>query len=253
MSLDTAPTANRPWLLGMREAIPLLGGYVPVAISFGLIAVQSGFSGWEAVLISTLVYAGASQFLFVAMVAAGAPLWFVVLMTLLINARHVVYGPNIAPWLSQSRWWPWLMHGLTDQIFALSHVRLPQLRAEDRMGWYIGASVVAWFSWIGGTAVGAIAGKELTQRWPLLGEVMPFALPALFLVLLAPRFANRLWAITLGATIVVALLLAVSGMKNAAIPIAAACGALVYYGLGILSGRKVSRENMKREGESQNG
>lgn len=241
MVSHTASTGNRPWLLGAREAIPLLGGYIPVAISFGLIAVQAGFSSWEAVLISTLVYAGASQFLFVAMVAAGAPLWFVVVMTLLINARHVVYGPNIAPWLGASRWWPWLMHGLTDQIFALSHVRLPQLPARERMGWYVGAALVAWFSWIGGTALGAVAGKELTQRWPLLGEVMPFALPALFLVLLAPRFASRLWAITLGSTVLVALLFAVYGMKNAAIPIAAICGALVYYGVTALARDRATR------------
>lgn len=242
MSLHTAPAGDRSWLLGAREAIPLLGGYVPVAISFGLVAVQSGFSGWEAVLISTLVYAGASQFLFIAMIASGAPLWFVVMMTLLINARHVVYGPNIAPWLSGSRWWPWLMHGLTDQIFALSHVRLPQLQAHERLGWFIGASVVAWCSWIGGTAVGAMAGKELAQRWPLLGEVMPFALPALFLVLLAPKFASRRWAIALGSTILVALLFAVSGTKNAAIPIAAVCGALVYYGIGALVQNKIQRK-----------
>jgi len=234
--------------MGAREAIPLLGGYIPVAISFGVIAIQSGFSAWETVLISTLVYAGASQFLFVAMAAAGAPLWFVVLMTLLINARHVVYGPNIAPWLSGSRWWPWLMHGLTDQTFALSHVRLPQLAESQRMGWFVGLSLVAWFSWIGGTALGAVAGKELTQRWPLLAEVMPFALPALFLVLLAPRFASRLWAITLGATIIVALLLAVLGTKNAAIPIAAACGALLYYGISSLANEKV-----KRRGDAHNG
>ena len=248
LNSQVASTGYRSTLQGAREAIPLLGGYIPVAISFGLIAVQSGFSGWEAVLISTLVYAGASQFLFVAMVAAGAPLWFVVLMTLLINARHVVYGPNIAPWLDKSRWWPWLMHGLTDQIFALSHVRLPQLQPGERMGWYIGVSVVAWFSWIGGTALGAVAGQELTQRWPLLGEVMPFALPALFLVLLAPRFAARLWAVTLGATIIAALVLAVLGFKNAAIPIAAICGALVYYGISALAKEKVQRRGGAQRG-----
>ena len=248
MSSKIAATTRRSWLLGAREAIPLLGGYIPVAISFGLIAVQSGFSGWETVLISALVYAGASQFLFVAMVAAGAPLWFVVVMSLLINARHVVYGPNIAPWLPTSRWWPWLMHGLTDQIFALAHVRLPQLQAVERMGWYVGASLLAWFSWIGGTALGAVAGKELTQRWPLLAEIMPFALPALFLVLLAPRFASRLWAITLGSTVLVALLFAVNGMKNAAIPIAAICGGLVYYGVTALA-----RQSAKQKGGNRNG
>ncbi|WP_406827822.1 AzlC family ABC transporter permease [Microbulbifer sp. ARAS458-1] len=248
MSSPAKPGIHSAWITGAREGIPLLGGYIPVAISFGLIAVQSGFSAWEAVLISTVVYAGASQFLFVAMVAAGAPLWLVVVMTLLINARHLVYGPNIAPWLSGSRWWPWLMHGLTDQIFALSHVRLPQLEARHRMGWYIGVAVVAWFSWIGGTAIGAVAGMELTQRWPLVGEVMPFALPALFLVLLAPRFASRHWALTLAATISSALLIALYGFKNAAIPIAAVCGALVYYGLDILV-----RNRLNSTSEAKNG
>lgn len=229
MSQQATHALPRPWLAGLREAIPLLGGYVPVAISFGLIAIQAGFSTWEAVIISTLVYAGASQFLFVGMVAAGAPLWLVVVMTLLINARHVVYAPNLAPWLTTSRWWPWLMHGLTDQVFALAHSRLPQLPASQRLGWFTGAALLAWASWIGGTALGAVAGDELTTRWPLLGEVMPFALPALFLVLVAPRFTSRRWSLALGSSIAIAALLTVNGLTNAAIPLAAACGALCFY------------------------
>ncbi|MCK7596761.1 AzlC family ABC transporter permease [Microbulbifer sp. CAU 1566] len=234
MSLQAETSNNRPWLMGVRESVPLLGGYIPVAISFGLIAVQSGFSSWEAVAISVLIYAGASQFLFVAMVASGAPLWFVVVMTLLINARHVIYGPNLVPWLTGSRWWPWLMHGLTDQIFALAHTRLPQLAPDARIGWFFGSSLLAWFSWIGGTALGAVAGKELTQQWPLFAEVMPFALPALFLVLLAPRFTSRLWSLALGSTVVVALVFSLNGMTNAAIPVAAIAGAVVFFGLGAL-------------------
>ena len=48
----------RGWLIGIREAIPLLGGYIPVAISFGLISTQAGFSTAETMAISTLIYAG---------------------------------------------------------------------------------------------------------------------------------------------------------------------------------------------------
>jgi 4-azaleucine resistance transporter AzlC len=228
MSSVEAPK-NSAWQQGARDALPLLGGYIPVAISFGLIAVQSGFSALETVLISALIYAGASQFLFIAMVVSGAPLWLVLVMTLLINARHLVYGPNIAPYLSNSRWWPVLMHGLTDQIFALAHTRLPQLAEKDRMGWYTSAALIAWLSWIVGTAVGAIAGAEITSRWPLLGEVMPFALPALFLVLLAPRFTSVQWTLTMLITIVAALMLKLIGMTNSAIPLAALCGVSLFY------------------------
>jgi len=228
-SRQAASKIQHPWRTGAREAIPLFGGYVPVAISFGLIAVQAGFSAWEAVVISFLIYAGTSQFLFVSMVATGVPLWLVTLMTLLINARLVVYGPNMAPLLPQSRWWPWLMHGLTDQLFALAHTRIPQLPVEQRLGWFAGASLLAWSGWVVGTAVGAVAGAELTARWPLLGQAMSFALPALFVVLLIPRFTSRIWAATIGATIFVAALLQFYGWTKTAIPLAAACGMLVFY------------------------
>lgn len=231
MSSRLAASKDRPWRIGARDAIPLFGGYIPIAISFGLIAVQAGFSAWETVAISFLIYAGTSQFLFVAMVASGAPLWLITIMTLLINARHVVYGPNLAPWLPNNRWWPWVMHGLTDQIFALAHSRLPQLRAEDRLGWFAGASLLAWLSWVGGTALGAVAGAEITAQWPLMGEALVFALPALFVVLLAPHFSSRIWTFTLGATILTALLLRLNGWTNAAIPLAAACGTLVFYAM----------------------
>ncbi|MDR9438560.1 MAG: AzlC family ABC transporter permease [Halomonas sp.] len=255
MSLQAATSSRRAWLTGVREAIPLLGGYVPVAISFGLIATQAGFTAWEAVIISTLVYAGASQFLFVGMAAAGSPLWLVVVMTLLINVRHVVYAPNLAPWLTASRWWPWLMHALTDQVFALAHTRLPQLPEAQRLGWFSGAALFAWASWVGGTALGAVAGEGLTARWPLLGDVMPFALPALFLVLLAPRLTSWRWSLALGSSIAIALLMTVIGLTNAAIPLAAACGALCFYLVRLESTRGVKRSTKTEDihGEKASG
>lgn len=237
-SLPAAPVAApeltnaaQGWRAGVKDALPLLGGYIPVAISFGLVATQAGFTLWHATLISALVYAGASQFLFVAMVAAGAPLWLVVLMTLLINARHVVYGPNIAPYIPPGKVWLPLMHGLTDQIFALAHSRLPQMPASARLGWYCSAALIAWLSWVLGTAVGALAGAQIISRWPLLAQVLPYALPALFIVLLAPRFSNRQWVLSLSLAIGLAIAIKLAGFANAAVVLAALAGALLYYGL----------------------
>ncbi|WP_018916498.1 AzlC family ABC transporter permease [Vreelandella zhanjiangensis] len=229
MNQLTNSTSGRSTLRGVREAIPLLGGYIPVSLSFGLVATQAGFSTWEAAVISLLIYAGASQFLFVGMVAAGSPLWLVVVLTLLINVRHVVYGPNIAAWLPRSRHWPWLMHGLTDQVFALAHTRLPQLPESERFGWFLGVALLAWGVWIVGTVVGATAGETLTAYWPLLGEIMPFALPALFLTMVAPRVTDKRWALALGCTIASALFFTLYGWSNVAIPLAAACGAISFY------------------------
>lgn len=229
MATSLKAKTSRGWQRGLLDALPLLGGYIPVAISFGLIASQAGFSALEATLISLFIYAGASQFLLVAMVASGAPLWLAVSMTMLVNVRHVVYAPNLVPFLSQSRAWPWLMHGLTDQIFALAHTRLAELNDEDKVSWYTAASLLAWASWVLGTTLGAIAGDTLTQQWPLMDAVMPFALPALFIVLLAPRFSDKQWFYTLSVTIVSAMLLAMTAFQHAAIPLAALSGGMTFY------------------------
>ncbi|REC95726.1 AzlC family ABC transporter permease [Kushneria indalinina] len=221
---------NAPaWRMGAREALPLLSGYLPVALSFGLVASQAGFSALEATALSLLIYAGASQFLFVGMIAGGASLWLTVVMTLLINARHVVYSLSLAPWLSDSRRWPWLMHGLTDQVFALAHYRLPLLAERDRMSWFASTALVAWAGWGGGTLVGSLAGEQLIMQWPLLADALAFALPALFLVLLAPRCTSMRWAMALLASVLSALLLALLNLTNVAVPLAAALGALCLY------------------------
>lgn len=238
-----ALTQKGGWKQGVLDGLPLLGGYIPVAISFGVIAVQAGFSTLEATLISVFIYAGASQFLLVAMVASGSPLWLAVCMTLLVNVRHVVYAPNLVPYLPPSRAWPYLMHGLTDQVFALAHTRLPIMKDTEKMGWFKGVSLVAWLSWIVGTTVGAIAGDTLTQKWPVLDSVMPFALPALFLVLLAPKFSNKRWGTALLVTITVALVIAQSAFKNAAIPLAAMAGALAFYLLSTYAQRNHTHAN----------
>lgn len=228
MTEETRQQGRIAFWRGARDAVPLFGGYIAVALSFGLVAVQAGLSSLEAVVISTLVYAGASQFLLVAMFASGASFWLIIVTTILINARHIVYGPNLAPYLTTHRAWPWLMHGLTDQVFAMALTRLEKLHEVERMPWFMGLSLFAWLSWIAGTALGAIAGSEITQRWPLLAEAMPFALPALFLVLLAPRFDTGRWAIVLSGTLVLAFVIKLFGYPNAAILAAALTGAVFF-------------------------
>ncbi|ART62139.1 AzlC family ABC transporter permease [Kushneria marisflavi] len=217
------------WQMGAREALPLLSGYLPAALSFGLVANQAGFSPFEATALSLLIYAGASQFLFVGMIAGGAPLWLTVVMTLLINARHAIYAISLAPWVTQSRRWPWLMHGLTDQVFALAHYRLPLLDEKERTSWFFGTAIVAWLGWAGGTLLGSLIGEQLIEQWPLLASAMAFALSALFLVLLAPRVTSARWSSALLISAFAALILALNHITNIAVPMAAALGALCFY------------------------
>lgn len=73
---------------GLLDSLSIGLGYVPVAISFGLAAVYADISPWVAVLVSVLVYAGASQFILVSLVASGSAALSIVGIVLLMNLRH---------------------------------------------------------------------------------------------------------------------------------------------------------------------
>jgi len=94
---------------------------------YGLAARNAGFSVVEALAASVFVLAGAAQFAAVGLIVGGAPWLAIVLLTGLLNARHVLYSAALAPYLAdRSRLERAAMaHGLTDETFgiAFSHSR----------------------------------------------------------------------------------------------------------------------------------
>ncbi len=59
---------------GCKDSLPIVISYIPVAFAFGLNATRLGFSPLESVFFSCIIYAGASQFVITAMLAAGSSL-----------------------------------------------------------------------------------------------------------------------------------------------------------------------------------
>jgi 4-azaleucine resistance transporter AzlC len=168
-------------LRGVRAGVPVLLGYVPVAMAYGIAAKGVGLSFWETVLISVFVYAGASQFFILAAIKLGTPLPGIVAMVSLLNARHLLYGPLIAKWL------PHALHKrlqaaflLTDEVFATAFHAMGHQPPNAQFAWYIGLGLTAWLSWIGGTVIGLVAGSGLTAQFPQVDQILRFALVALF-------------------------------------------------------------------------
>jgi predicted branched-subunit amino acid permease len=70
-------------------------GYFPIAFSFGVAATRAGFTGLEAFALSLIIYAGASQFLALALLSSGAPVLVAAFTLIAMNLRHVLYGPAL--------------------------------------------------------------------------------------------------------------------------------------------------------------
>lgn len=195
---------------GLTDSLSIGLGYFPIAVSFGLAAIQAGFAPWLAILVSLTVYAGAAQFVLVALAAAGAGAFGIISTVLLMNVRHLFYGPSVLDKLGSTRQrlpLPVLAFGLTDEVYATSIGRLDRIAPEQRQDWYLGMQLGAYASWVSGTAVGALLGHQLGQQAPWLRETLDFVLPALFFALLLEILRHTRLRVTLGAMLATAVLL----------------------------------------------
>ncbi|GGB45376.1 hypothetical protein GCM10011505_28290 [Tistrella bauzanensis] len=86
------------WLARFKLALPIMAAYLSGAFSFGLLAIESGLPPWAAVAMSVLVYAGAAQFMAVALIAAGTAMPAVVLAVGVLNLRPWPCPASGRPW-----------------------------------------------------------------------------------------------------------------------------------------------------------
>ena len=111
---------------GVKDSLPIVISYLPVAFAFGLNATRLGFTPLESLFFSCIIYAGASQFVITAMLAAGSSLWVAALTVMAMDVRHVLYGPSlrsrIRSALDKKKTALWAF-GLTDEVFAAATAR----------------------------------------------------------------------------------------------------------------------------------
>lgn len=214
---------------GIKAAAPIMVGYLPVAIAFGVGGIAAGFQPWQVMMMSAVIYAGASQFVLLASFATGTPWLWVVGLCALMNARHLLYGPLLAGWLPPGRRFRLsFAAGLTDEVFATALNRLKHVDIEQRSVWLYGVALGAYFSWLLGTAIGAYTGGQLEKASPLLAQAMQFSLPALFLALAWQCMSKALqWPLLVSA--LVAGGLALGGQGSLAIIGGAAAGTLCFW------------------------
>lgn len=185
---------NRPpFLDGLAASLPIALGYFPIAFSFGVAATRAGFQPVEAFALSLIIYAGASQFLALALLSSGAPVLVSAFTLIAMNLRHVLYGPALMRAAGREAGtrhaWAWAW-GLTDEVFgqALGSLARGQRFSEPYM---FGLGLGAYAAWVSGTVVGALAGGGVLDGWPALSAGLGFMLPALFLALLLSILSRR--------------------------------------------------------------
>ena len=172
------------FITSLKTTIPVFLGYIPLGMAFGLLLDQAGYPWVYALIMSIFIYAGAGQFVAVALLAAGAGLTEFAVATLLLNLRHSFYGLSLLTKFSDvGKVKPYLIFALTDETYALlTTTEVPKGGSKARFYFYITA--LDHLYWITGSVLGAVLGSMLTVNL----EGLDFVLAALFVVLTIEQY-----------------------------------------------------------------
>ena len=112
---------------GIRVCAPTMPGLVAWGTVTGMVMVQSGLSLWQAIAMAVIVYAGSAQMAVLPLIAAGAPMWVIVLTALLVNFRFVIFSAVVGPHFSHLHWTRRLWYGYfnADLVMAFFPQRFP--------------------------------------------------------------------------------------------------------------------------------
>ena len=186
---------------------------------------------------SVIVFAGAAQFAAVGYVASGLPWPGIVLLTALLNARHLLYSAALGPWFRQV---PFVRravaaHLLTDEAFALSIAHFRRLGRIDEWGYWMGGIVSTFIPWNLATLAGVLLGAQIPDPNRFgIDIIFPAAMIGLAVGLITGR--RELIAAMVGAAVGVVVAL----LTSPAVGIIA--GGLVGPAVGLLVPATLARE-----------
>lgn len=170
----------------LKASIPVMMGYVVLGMAFGMLLEDKGYHWGYALLMSVTIYAGSMQFVAIDLLTSGASLINAAIMTLLINARHLVYGLSMLKRFDQmGKLKPYMVFSLTDETYSLLvGMKTPEGCDEKKFLFFI--SFFDQCYWIIGSVIGSILGSLLTMNTTGLD----FAMTALFVVIVVEQFLS---------------------------------------------------------------
>lgn len=214
--------SRQDWVGGAARAIPIVLGYVPVGIAYGVLANKAGLSMLNTMLMSVIVYAGASQLIAVGLFMAQVPALTIIITTFAVNLRHFIMASAIAGRLK--RWrkieLAAFAYELTDETFAVHS--MTRSSEAFRKPAVFATNVTAQISWVTGSFIGFTAGGFIGDIQAL---ALDYALPAMFIALLVLQIKNRVQVLIAVISGILAVTLLLAGLGHWHIMAASLIGA----------------------------
>jgi 4-azaleucine resistance transporter AzlC len=174
---------------GLRAEIPILIGVAPFGLIYGVLASSARLPPSLALAMSSIVFAGSAQFIAAGLIAGGVPGVVLVLTTLVVNLRHMLYSASVAPYLRRlsPAWKAVLAYLMTDEAYAVAITHYEHPAELTYKHWFfLGAGLTLWTTWQLSSAAGIFLGAQVPAGWSL-----DFTLALTFIGLVVPALRDR--------------------------------------------------------------
>ena len=173
------------FLKGITDVSPLMIPVVPFGLIFGVLAIEIGFTPFETMGMSLIIFGGASQIVLLQLFSGGASSLVIISSVGAVNSRHLLYGAVVSEHLSDLKlvWKILISYFLVDQAFARSNEYFKKNNDHNKYFHLVGGGATCWVIWQTTTFLGIVLGSFIPEK---LG--LSFAVPLTFLALLVNDF-----------------------------------------------------------------
>ncbi|WP_395823260.1 AzlC family ABC transporter permease [Collimonas sp.] len=185
------PTPLTSFAAGARDTLPMLIGAAPFGVIFGALVAAGQLALWQGQFMSLGVYAGASQFIAIGLLATQAGMLVIWMATFIVNLRHMLYAATLLPHISHLPGrWRWLLGFLlTDETFAVMNAYYLKHAHTPHGHWYfLGSGLAMYGNWQLWTLVGLLFGVAF-PKLQTLG--LDFAMVATFIAIVVPQLFRK--------------------------------------------------------------
>lgn len=170
-----------------KISFPMLSALVFLGIGYGIYMRTCGFSAVWPICMAATIFAGSMEFITVGLLLSTFNPLYALLLTLIVNGRHLFYGISMLGKYRDTGWKKiGLVSGLIDEAFSLNYITEvpPQ---TDKKWFMLFVSVFLYLSWLTGTIIGAFSGSTV------IAEIkgVDFVMPALFIVIFISQWQKE--------------------------------------------------------------
>lgn len=173
--------------MAFKMSFPMLSALVFLGIGYGIYMRTCGFDAIWPICMAAVIFAGSMEFITVGLLISTFNPLYTLLLTLIVNGRHLFYGISMLKKYGNTGWKKiGLVSGLIDEAFSLNYIaEIPP--QTDRNWFMLFISFFLYISWITGTTIGAISGSTA------IAEIkgIDFVMPALFIVIFISQWQKE--------------------------------------------------------------